>query len=69
MLLLKKQAMEEVPEKKPNIPFPTEASDSHDWYKVGKQLDKVEDEYGSELADHIQDGSDEPVDEILDRLE
>jgi len=52
----------------PSIPFPQEAINAHDWKEIGKELSEIEDQFGSELTDYIQDDSDESAEDLVDRL-
>src|SRR5690625_3300962 len=39
--------------KKSDIPFPVEEVNSHDWYEVGKKLNEIVEDYGTEVTNYI----------------
>ncbi|GAB3808503.1 hypothetical protein [Virgibacillus kimchii] len=41
----------------PNIPFPNEAINSHDWYKVADELAGVLEEFGPRTYTYIYSGN------------
>lgn len=57
----------ELHEDHPEIPFPQDAINSGDWYKVGETLSKMQKQFGTELTDHIQDGEGKFEGEVRER--